>query len=68
MMGRGLRWERSRFIGRPKLNFKHEKEWLNNDRAARWLERVEKEQAKRMRWRASKKSPARRSTTVRIVV
>jgi hypothetical protein len=44
-----LRWERSRFVGKPKLNIEDEKEWFDDDRAARWLERAEKEKAKRMR-------------------
>jgi hypothetical protein len=51
-----LRWERLRFVGKPKLNIGDEKEWFDKDRAARWLEHAEMEKAKRMRRRASHES------------
>jgi hypothetical protein len=54
-MGRRFDWERLRFIGRLKLNVGDEEEWLNNDRASRWLEYAEKEKAKRMRRRVTQK-------------
>jgi hypothetical protein len=43
-MAKRLDWEKEKWRGRPMLSIKDEREWRDNDRAARWLERAERNQ------------------------
>ena len=36
-----LNWSRSRFLGKPSLDFRWESDGLSRDAAARWLKRAE---------------------------
>jgi ABC-type phosphonate transport system ATPase subunit len=45
-MAKRLDWEKDKWRGRPILSVKDERDYRDNDRAARWLERVERDQAR----------------------
>jgi hypothetical protein len=61
MTGRRMNWHRARLHGRPTLDFRREFEF--EDRAAKWLQAVERRQRERRSLTASSSAIAIRSSS-----
>jgi hypothetical protein len=49
-----LNWQRTRFVGRAHFDFRRERDLLDRDAAARWLQRAE---SQRPQWRRPRPRP-----------
>jgi hypothetical protein len=58
-MGKRLDWERAKRSEKPVRSIKDENEWRAQDRAAKWLDRVENGHPRKGRLNGRRMSPVR---------